>query len=180
MPNDVYTDYWFKGELPEEFEKLNPDMSIEQIGNLFNVELEEQRWYIEDCDVEDKNHAYVNVWSAWNPIFSPWEDIADKYNLELKWFTANELPYYFDSNSDDCAKYVVYYNYENPEEWQYGEHEYFNSAKDIKENVVDKWKLTEFKIIGRTDPDDWYYDDLLEDYIWTGIEGLNDLLEQEE
>ena len=112
-------------------------------------------------------------------MFDPWETIAGKYNLELTWFTCNELPYYFDSNTDECAKYVVYYDYEDPEEWYYGEYEYCNSAKEIKV-FVDRAGLTEYKIIGRTDPDEWYNDELLKEYTYDGIDGLNALLEDEE
>jgi hypothetical protein len=179
MPNDVYTDYWFKGELPEEFEKLNPDMSIEEIGNLFGVELEEARWYIDDCDIIEKDYAYVRVWSAWNPIFDPWEKIAAKYNLKLTWFTSDELPYYFDSNSDDCDKYVVYYDYEDPEEWYDCNYEYYRSAKDIQDEINSN-NATEFKIIPRIDPSEWYDDEELKDYIYDGIDGLNELLKEEE
>ena len=178
MANEVYTDYWFEGNIPEEFSKLNSEMSIEEIGKLFGVELENERWYICESDVE-KNKAHVNVWSAWWVYEEPWQLIANKYGLKMTYFACNELPYYFDSNYDDGAKYIVYYDYEDPEEWYYGEYDYFDSTKQVLE-FLKRNEITEFRCISKMWYHEWYDEELRdEDYTYT-LEDLQSKAKYEE
>lgn len=178
MANEVYTDYWFEGDVPEGFSKLKYGDGPEEVSKLFDLELEQERWYVDDFDVDDKNHAHVNTWSAWYPFIEPWEKVAEKFGLKMTYFTSNEVPYWFYATEESSANYILYYNYEDLEEWAYGDYDYFMTAKEILKFLKDN-EITEFKCIEKIHPDGWYNDDLLEEYTYD-LETLKEIAENED
>ena len=108
MANEVYTTYYFVGKIPPEFKTLEVDDGPEQVSEKFNIELENERWYLDGgvLDIDD-DKASISTWSANWPYEEPWEQIADKYGLKVTYYTENECPYWFDTNDPDCTHYKV-------------------------------------------------------------------------
>ena len=175
MANEVFSFYTFKGDIPEEFHQLE---SLEypgpkEVGKIFDLEFDDNRWYVSEdyggVQFGD-NTVTVSVWSAWVPFTDPWEQIKDKYDLELTWYSVNECDWWFDSNSDDNIKFKVFYDYED-DDWQFGQFDEFYSLEAAKE-FIKKFEIDPYKIIGRIDYEDWYDEDELEWWLDKKVEDL--------
>lgn len=168
MANEVYSSYRFSGEnldaLKEKFNGLGDRSTSEEIIEYFGLSQEPDRWFIDGPVDIDEIDIVVTVWSAWYPKEEPWEEIADKYNVELTYLSENECPLWFLTNGEDGYSYRLFYDFEGDFWDNYGtaQWETFGTLDEVKQFIAD-WELDNWMIIFSTWYDEWYDEELLKE-----------------
>jgi len=182
MADDVYTYYTLKGNLPEEFKKLELDMADSDVLELFGSEVEYNRWYISpEMDIElTDSEVHFCVWSAWHPEHDLWFELAKKYDLSIKYLSESEYPFYFDyyneeDEDEECFKVFFEVEYDDDAEnvldisdYSIEEVYFTKEIPSLIKTLEQCEKDGEKYLIIHANDDAWYDDELLlEDYVYT-------------